>query len=876
MALAAGSRLGPYEIVSSLGAGGMGEVYRARDTRLNRTVAIKLLPTDFARDPAARERFDREARAISHIDHSNICALYDIGTHEDAPYLVMQYVDGETLAARIARGAVPVDEAIAIARQIADALDAAHARGIVHRDLKPGNVMLAARDNSSAPPAVKVLDFGLAKDTNAQAAADASMSPTMLSATSGIILGTAAYMSPEQARGRPVDKRADIWAFGAVLYEMMTGWPPFTGETVTDVIAAVVKNNPDWTRLPPTTPTAIRRLLVRCLQKDPSKRLRDIGDACLELDDPSSEVVAAPMPRWSAQSRIAWLLTALALTLAAFAVIFWRTPAPSSSIGWHGEVLGGPPVAMLPRVSPSGDMVAFVAMVDGITQVAIMRPSSGHWTILTSDRTRGNIHEPAWSHDGSTVYFDRVASAPRGVFRISVLGSEPRLVLDNAMTPRPLPDGSLLVVRINDNRQRQLFRFWPESGRQQPLNAVIGNVLQPPLLVIPGGREALFFGRPLNQADSLDQLYAINLASGALRIVADAASIGIYRWTVPFAVTVDGRDVLVDIPAGNIHRIVAIALDGSGRRRTLIELTGRPLAIDSGPDGSLYADLIYQPEEILSGRSGSEPLARERISNLSETGPHALRLPDGRILSATRIGGRQRVMAFGSGVPTPLLETQEESSAPMAMVGQDQVALLIGSHPRPILVVASIPDGRIVQRLGKVDGQAIDSIVGSPDGRTLYYGSRGVIWALDLETQATRPVRAGDSAAIDARTSTLLVAVTDTSGIRIVRVPFTGESEQHIPFPRDLALASPDTLTPAAVAPDGRIAVRYSGGSWFWRTAILDPRTGRAEIAWPSIDADMQVAGWTDDGQLVVRASFINASLWRFTPVGDSNTNGPR
>src|SRR5437762_2506934 len=260
MPLAPGTHLGPYEILSQLGAGGMGEVYRARDPRLGRDVAIKGSAERFS------ERFEREARAVAALNHPNICTLHDVGPD----YLVMELVEGPTLAERIKEGPIPLDEALGIARQIADALEAAHDKGIVHRDLKPGNVKI----NSEG--AVKVLDFGLAKVSETPAA-NSYDSPTisMAATQAGVILGTAAYMAPEQARGKPVDKRADIWAFGVVLYEMVTGRRLFAGDELSDVLAAVLRQDVDWSALPAATPSAIRRLLARCLNKDPKERLRD-------------------------------------------------------------------------------------------------------------------------------------------------------------------------------------------------------------------------------------------------------------------------------------------------------------------------------------------------------------------------------------------------------------------------------------------------------------------------------------------------------------------------------------------------------------------------------------------------------------------------
>jgi len=277
-----GTRLGPYEILSPLGAGGMGEVYRARDGKLGREVAIKVLPAAFAADAERLARFRREAKVLASLNHPHIAAIYGLEESGGVEALVLELAEGETLAERLARGPLPADEALEIARQIAEALEAAHERGIVHRDLKPANSKLTPGGQ------VKVLDFGLAKALVGDVASpDISTSPTLTAAATqaGVALGTAAYMSPEQARGKAVDKRADVWAFGAVLYEMLTGRHPFSGETVSDILACVLKSDPDWTALPATTPAAIRRLLRRCLEKDPLKRLRDIGDARIELEE---------------------------------------------------------------------------------------------------------------------------------------------------------------------------------------------------------------------------------------------------------------------------------------------------------------------------------------------------------------------------------------------------------------------------------------------------------------------------------------------------------------------------------------------------------------------------------------------------------------
>jgi len=281
MTLLSGTRIGNYEVVTPQGAGGMGEVYRARDTRLDRTVAIKSLPPVFATDPERLARFEREAKLLASLNHPNIAAIYGLEDMEGSPYLVLEFVEGETLAQRLSRGALSPRETLEVGGQIASAIEAAHARGIVHRDLKPQNVMLSSSGN------VKVLDFGLAKGGAGEASstADLNSSPTIaISATGqGIILGTAPYMSPEQARGKVVDRRADIWAFGCLLFECLTGHPAFQGETVSDVIARVLEREPDWEALPASAPTRLRDLMQRCLTKDVAERPRDIGDLRREL-----------------------------------------------------------------------------------------------------------------------------------------------------------------------------------------------------------------------------------------------------------------------------------------------------------------------------------------------------------------------------------------------------------------------------------------------------------------------------------------------------------------------------------------------------------------------------------------------------------------
>jgi len=332
-----GTRLGPYEVTAQIGEGGMGEVYRARDSKLKRDVAIKVLPASVAADAARLARFQREAEVLASLNHPHIAAIYGLEETDGHAALILALVEGPTLADRIAQGAIPVEEALPIAHQIALGLEAAHEAGIIHRDLKPANIKVRPDG------VVKVLDFGLARTLDppsprattgkpSDPAHDVSNSPTFTSpamTAMGMILGTAAYMAPEQARGRLVDKRADIWAFGLVLYEMLTGRAAFAGDTITDILAAVVTREPDWAALPATTPASIRRMLTRCFEKDPKRRLRDIGDARLEIEEtiargpaaePTGASVAGPQRKTGARRRQTLAWTAVGVALAAIGI----------------------------------------------------------------------------------------------------------------------------------------------------------------------------------------------------------------------------------------------------------------------------------------------------------------------------------------------------------------------------------------------------------------------------------------------------------------------------------------------------------------------------------------------------------------------------
>jgi Tol biopolymer transport system component len=403
-----GQRIAAYELRALLGVGGMGEVYRARDTKLGRDVAIKILPRVFTSDPDRLARFEREARVLATLNHPHIGAIYGFEENAGVSALVLELVEGETLADRIARGAVPIPEALTIARQIADALDAAHDKGVVHRDLKPANIKL------TPDGVVKVLDFGLAK-LHAAGPGALSASPTITvgGTREGIILGTAAYMSPEQARGLAVDKRTDIWAFGCVLYELLTGRASFAGETISDTIAAILEHEPDWTVLPATTPTNVRRLLQRCLEKNPKRRLRDVGDAgVVALESGAAGEDAATISRAFEPARAAWIAAAVvagaALTALALLAFGRFSPFPAQAARATFQLTLPSGVELTANaggqvgISPDGRYIVFGASSDG-KRALWLRPVEATDAKLLPGTEEGSL--PFWSPDSTFVAF---------------------------------------------------------------------------------------------------------------------------------------------------------------------------------------------------------------------------------------------------------------------------------------------------------------------------------------------------------------------------------------------------------------------------------------------------------------------------------------
>jgi eukaryotic-like serine/threonine-protein kinase len=463
-----GTRLAHYRVDALIGAGGMGEVYRAHDTRLGRDVAIKMLPSAFAGDADRVSRLEREARALASLKHPNIAAIYGIEDADGGRALVLELVDGQTLSEHLRAERLAVAEAIRLAGQIAAALEAAHDKGIVHRDLKPANIKITPEG------VIKVLDFGLAKAVPNGSGLD-HPATTVDATREGMILGTLDYMSPEQARGRPVDKQIDVWAFGCVLYEMLSGRRPFAGETAADTLAAIIGSDPDWERLPAETPEHVRALLLRCLAKEPRQRLRDIRDARIQLTEPRaagatsashSRAVISPTRRWR------WQVPAAATVVAALvAVGAWSVYRLASSPGRDEpplQLTDFTDSVVMPSLSHDGRMLTFVRGVDfGRTaptsgRIYVKMLPEGEPVELTSGEGGGGY--PTFSPDDSRIVYTRVIKGSWDSWEVPVLGGTPQLFLPNASGLTWLNDKRLLYSSIKSGMHMGIVASAPSRS----------------------------------------------------------------------------------------------------------------------------------------------------------------------------------------------------------------------------------------------------------------------------------------------------------------------------------------------------------------------------------------------------------------------------
>src|SRR5262245_53200234 len=584
--LQAGTRLGPYEIQSALGAGGMGEVYRATDTNLGRQVAIKVLPEAFAQDPDRVVRFEREAKTLASLNHPNIAIIHGLEKSQGAYALVMELVEGEDLSQRIARGPIPIDDALPIAKQIVEALEAAHEQGIIHRDLKPANVKVRSDGT------VKVLDFGLAKLAEAgpttAGLSPLSISPTITSPAMtgvGVLLGTAAYMSPEQAKGRIADKRSDIWAFGAVFYEMLTARRPFDAEDVSSTLAKVIEREPDWTRLPAGTPAAIARVLRRCLEKDPKRRLRDISDLRFDIEEASNRShvgVTAGLDVSRRGRTFSWVAGAVAaLAVVAVAGLLLRDfvrPAPPETLL---QVVTPPTAdAVSMAVSPDGRTLVFVGSNQGRSQL-FLRPMNS--TAAQPLPGTEFASYPFWSPDSRAVGF----FAGGQLKRVNVSGGAVQMI-----APAPLGIGGTWnnddIILFNRSASGGLARVSAAGGTVREVTHVESP--RAPYhsfpYFLPDGRHFLFFAPVGAQAPGV---YIGDVESGAASRLFESDSPAVYAAT--------GHLLFI-----RQDTLFAQPFDATNRR-----LLGDPFPVVEHParDGGWYAGAMSAGTGVLAYRTGS-------------------------------------------------------------------------------------------------------------------------------------------------------------------------------------------------------------------------------------------------------------------------------
>jgi Tol biopolymer transport system component len=854
--LTPGERLGHFDVIDVLGSGGMGEVYRAHDTTLGRDVAIKVLPRALAADPQRMARFERESRILASLNHPHIAAIHSVEVVGGQRLLVLELVEGPTLANRLRAGPLSSAETLAVVRELAEALEAAHDRGIVHRDLKPANIKLTASSG------LKLLDFGLAKE---RVAADAPLEMSVSDGTiDGVILGTCAYMSPEQARGKPVDRRTDIWAFGCILFEMLAGTRAFAGDTASDTMAAVLEREPDWSALPATTPPAVRRVLRRCLAKDPNLRLHDIADARLELAEPgSSQESAAVRPRSRAAMRAIVLLVAIAAGIVALE--WWRhraagpDPAAGRTTRFTWTLPNGLGFDSAPTVSPDGALLAFTA-----------RPPAGPSRLYVRWLNQLDPHpvagtegakQPFWSPDSRALAFFargklmKVALdggapveisvapdgrggtwSPQGVIVFSPLLIEAGLmqVSENGGTAEPV---TMLDVEQGENSHR-----WP--------------------VFLPDGVHFLYFVRALTAERR-------GVYLGRTDRPATTPGTPLFRSeseALYASVDGNGRGVLLTVANGRIE-----ARPFDSRRRMV---TGDPRALELPAGGNtLYHPMVLGVSaDVLAHASTSIPFG-VRLASIERNGRNPTlgqereaqnwpRLsPDGLRLARTRIDslpGHSHVWVEDLVRGTRVRVTEPPIGLiPVWAPDGARLAHVAGSVRRGTLTIAA-SDGTGVVATISCPGERCDPTDWSRDGRwllaTVYRERDQDVWLLPADGRGTaQPLLTQPFPERDARFSPdgrLVAYVSEESGrpevsVQTIEAPRRrdvisvagGDQPVWGPDGRELLLVDPQGLlrsSPVSVDASGTpsfgIPVRLDVppiGSGHWGTQYDVSRDGR-------------------------------------------------
>ncbi len=856
MALSPGTRVGPYEILGPIGAGGMGEVYRARDTKLNRDAAIKVLPAAFAQDEGGVARLRREAQVLASLNHPHIASIYGLEETNGALALALEFVEGDDLARRLARGPIPIDEAIAYAKQIVEGLEAAHEKGIVHRDLKPANIKVT-KDG-----AVKILDFGLAKAYEGdagQAGSDPSQSPTMArhGTLAGVILGTAAYMSPEQARGKAVDKRADIWAFGVVLFEMLAGRRLFPGETLSDTLAAVLTREPDWTMLPSPTPPGVRRLLARCLDRDPKKRLRDIGDARPELEDARATPGTEAAPTRSVWRVGPWGLTAAAVLVAGWTLWGRSGLDPTSRDVTHLDIAYPPDVEPLTvatqglAISPDGRNVAMIGVRDAVRHVLVRRLDRAEASEVPGT---GGVNSTAFSPDNGSVAF---IPSSGSLTRVSLADQQRKVVAFGADITGGLVWSPAGIVFA---RGGALWIVSPEGATPRALtvlDAARGEVFHSHPVVLPGERFVLFASQ--NAEPGAERIEAVSIEGGPRSVIVERATTPVWSPTghllfardgavlaaafdphtaavrgaaVPvmppgavealrsgdLGLTLSSTGTLLYLPAGfTDQRVVSVGRDGAVRALDLP--TGRYACPRISPDGRrLLVESAGNFIEALDLARGT----RARLSATASGTQFSTWSADGNRVVSRRFNLPFSVKADGSGDAAPL-PAAGVNDFPMSAGPDSDSVIVLRVRPETSADIFLMSISGAFEPKPLIETPAYEGGAQlSPDGRFLLYQSdtsgQAEIYvrrypALDRQWQVS------EGGGVQARWSGSSREIYYRSGQRIVAVSLDASGAEPV-FGKPSALFADEydygfgiSIANYDVTPDGRFIMLRRGAN---------------------------------------------------------------
>jgi serine/threonine protein kinase len=820
-----GRRIGSFEITARLGSGAMGDVYRARDTRLGREVAIKLLAGSFAADPDRVARFDREARLLAALNHPHIASIYSVENRPDdatpgGRALVLELVEGETLAERLDAAAhmagspagLAYDDAIAIARQIADALDAAHEKGVVHRDLKPANIKITPGG------VVKVLDFGLA--TTAQSLTGSGWEAPSTLTREGTFLGTPAYMSPEQARGQAVDKRADIWAFGAILFELLTGRQAFEGQSISDTIAAIIDREPDWSCLPAATAPPIRRLLQRCLTKDVKARLRDIGDA--QFEEPIETSRSA-----------------------------FRT---ARGPGQFQRLTDAPGLNGSPALSPDGKMVAFVTPIDGRRQICVLLLAGGAPLQITRDDL-DHAH-PRWTPDSSAILYytpPPVSDEAGTIWEVAALGGQPRPIVSAVGGADVSHDGRRLAFfRVRGSQQLVTTARDGSDERvicEAPTPEVCGLVRWS-----PDDQSLLFHARIIHLFN--EQLFIVNSAGGHPHPVVRGLSISGVSWLPDGSGFVYSSSAASSVPYPAPCNLRIARRDGSDDRAVTFGDVGH-VEPDLHPSGKLVACRVRSDSDIwripVHGAPADNTRAAIRITRQTGQVQTPCVSPDGRsIVYLSDHGGHGNLwISAADGTRSRQLTFERDPAvtvgAPIWSPSGRQIIYVSSPGTTDLWLIA--PDGRGARRL--VAGGF--AACWSPDSRWIYYvpvrpGGELSIERVSVDGGPPQPIRPGPQDNSIAATDTDLfwavrVTVENTPHWEIRRGPIEGGSHQVLGRLAPERLPGSPAFIAGALSPDGR----------FVAMPLMDGETANVWLM-PTDGGEMRpVTDFGDECTLIVR-----------------------